>query len=81
MQLSHQWKRLFGEQHNLRKGLPCLTNLLIERYDWVGAKDKSIHVDVSFTDLSKTFDKAPHLGLKSNLERFKPFQLESIVKP
>ncbi|CAI2726681.1 unnamed protein product [Schistosoma spindalis] len=58
------------EQHGFRRGLSCLTNLLIAREDWAAAKDQNIPVDVIFIDLSKAFDKVSHCGLKFKLERF-----------
>ncbi|CAH8681191.1 unnamed protein product, partial [Schistosoma rodhaini] len=62
---------LSKEQHGFRKGLSCLTNLLIAKEDWAEAKDRNIPVDVIFIDLSKAFDKVSHCGLKLKLESFR----------
>lgn len=59
---------LFMEQHSLRKGLSCLTNLLIARKGFAGTKDSNIPVDVTFMDLNQASDKVCHMGLKSKLE-------------
>ncbi|CAH8669480.1 unnamed protein product [Schistosoma bovis] len=57
-------------QHGFRKGLSCLTNLLIAREEWAAVKDRNACVDVIFIDLSKAFDKVSHSGLKFKLKRF-----------
>ncbi|CAH8497334.1 unnamed protein product [Schistosoma mattheei] len=56
---------LSSKQHGFRKGPSRLTNLLIAKIDWAGAKDRNIPVDVIFINLSKAFDRITHLVFKS----------------
>ena len=61
---------LAKEQHGFRKGRSCETQLTLFVHDILAAGDRHAHVDATFLDFRKAFDKVPHLKLIQKLESY-----------
>ena len=59
---------IFPSQHGFMAKRSCLTNLLEYLEDVTSMVDRGHCVDVCYMDLSKAFDKVPHMRLLKVLE-------------
>lgn len=61
---------LSPQQHGLRSGFSCTTQLLELTYDLAGALDKGFSVDCLFLDFKKVFDVVSHSLLIEKIEMY-----------
>ena len=59
-----------NEQHGLRAGRACTTQLLEFMEEVTEAIDRGEEIDVIYLDFTKAFDKVPHKRLFSKLKGY-----------